>query len=97
MCARGKTVTSMQSAPLTGDNHGKDVRMDPTEIHAKAAIAAALIASHAVEIPRIPSSGLDWTKDASSIRLRELTDFVYRTIVDNPSGEGGQPAQSVRQ
>jgi hypothetical protein len=57
--------------------------MDPTEIHAKAAIAAALIASHAVEIPRIPATGLDWTKDAPSVRLRTLTDYVYRTIVDN--------------
>ncbi len=56
--------------------------MDSIEIHAKAVIAAALIASHAVEIPRIPSSGLDWTKDTASVRLRELTDFVYRTIVD---------------
>ncbi len=57
--------------------------MDPTEIHAKAVIAAALIASHAVEIPRIPSSGLDWTKDVASVRLRDLTDFVYRTIAGN--------------
>ncbi len=60
--------------------------MDPTEIHAKATIAAALIASHAVEIPRIPSSGSDWTKDGASVRLRDLTDFVYRTIVaDHPA------------
>ena len=56
--------------------------MDPTEIQAKAAIAAALIASHAVEIPRIPTTGPDWTKDVASVRLRDLTDFVYRTIVD---------------
>ena len=56
--------------------------MNPTEISAKAAIAAALIASHAVEIPRIPTTGLDWTKDVASVRLRDLTDFVYRTIVD---------------
>jgi hypothetical protein len=56
--------------------------MDPSEIQAKATIAAALIASHAVEIPRIPTSGLDWTKDSASVRLRDLTDFVYRTIID---------------
>ncbi|PYR33785.1 MAG: hypothetical protein DMF90_19635 [Acidobacteria bacterium] len=55
--------------------------MDPTEIHAKAAIAAALISSHSVEVPRIPTTGLDWTKDVAAVRLRELTDFVYRTIV----------------
>lgn len=60
--------------------------MDPTEIHAKATIAAALIASHAVEIPRIPTSGSDWTKDATSVRLRELTDFVYQTIVGHHQG-----------
>ena len=56
--------------------------MDSSEIHAKAIIAAALIASHAVEIPRIPTSGLDWTKDSASVRLRDLTDFVYRAIID---------------
>jgi hypothetical protein len=60
--------------------------MDPTEIHAKAAIAAALIASHAVEIPRIPTTGPDWTKDVAAVRLRNLTDFVYQTIVGNPEG-----------
>jgi len=54
--------------------------MDPTELYAKATIAAALIASHAVEVPRIPTTGLDWTKDGASVRLRDLTDFVYRTI-----------------
>lgn len=54
--------------------------MNPTEIQAKATIAAALIGSHAVEIPRIPSSGSDFTKDPASIRLRNLTDFVYQTI-----------------
>ena len=57
--------------------------MDPSEIHAKATIAAALIASHAVEIPRIPSSGSDWTKDSASVRLHDLTNFVYQTIVGN--------------
>jgi hypothetical protein len=64
--------------------------MDPSEILAKATIAAALIASHSVEIPRIPTSGLDWTKDSASIRLRALTDFVYRTIIDTdqPDREG---------
>jgi hypothetical protein len=55
--------------------------MDPVEIHAKATIAAALIAAHAVEVPRIPLTGSDWTKDPSSRRLRELTDLVYQTIV----------------
>jgi hypothetical protein len=57
--------------------------MDLMEVQAKAIIAGALIASHAVEIPRIPSSGPDWTKDVASVRLRELTDFVYRSIVGN--------------
>ena len=64
--------------------------MDPTEIQAKAIIAAALIASHAVETPRIPSSGLDWTKDAASIRLRDLTNFVYQTLVSAHDLEGNR-------
>lgn len=53
--------------------------MEMTEIHAKAIIAAALIASHAVEVPRIPSSA-DY--DGAAVRLRELTDHVYRAITD---------------
>jgi hypothetical protein len=39
-------------------------------------IAAALITSHAVEVPTIPTSG-DWSQEAAALRLRELTDYVY--------------------
>ena len=53
--------------------------MDPTEIQARATIAAALIMTHAVEIPTIPESG-DWSKDAAALRLRDLTDYVYQVI-----------------
>jgi hypothetical protein len=53
--------------------------MDNFEIQAKAVIAAALIASHAVEIPRIPTSGEK--SDIAAIRLRDLTDYVYQAIV----------------
>lgn len=53
--------------------------MDPNEIQARATIAAALITSHAVEIPTIPRDG-DWSHDASALRLRNLTDYVYQMI-----------------
>ena len=53
--------------------------MNPSEIQAKAIIAAALIESRAVEIPTIPTSG-DWSKDTAAIRLRDLTDYVYQMI-----------------
>jgi hypothetical protein len=53
--------------------------MDTTEIFAKATIAAALIASHAVEIPSIPRAGVG-APDSAALRLRELTDYVYQTI-----------------
>jgi hypothetical protein len=53
--------------------------MDSNEIHARAMIAAALITSHAVEIPRIPTSG-DASPDAAAFRLRDLTEYVYRII-----------------
>ena len=50
--------------------------MEPHEIQARAIIAAALITSHAVEVPTIPPSG-DWSQEAAALRLRELTDYVY--------------------
>jgi hypothetical protein len=53
--------------------------MDAHEIQAKAIIAAALIASRAVEAPTIPTSG-DWSKDTAALRLRDLTDYVYQMI-----------------
>jgi hypothetical protein len=56
--------------------------MDATELHAKAVIAAALIASHAVEIPNRPRAAGHWTTDASAVRLRELTEYVYHTLTD---------------
>ena len=54
--------------------------MDTGEIQAKAAIAAALTVSHAVEIPAIPGRG-EWSHDEASTRLRDLTDYVYQMIV----------------
>lgn len=53
--------------------------MDPSEIQAKATIAAALIVSRAVEAPTIPTSG-DWSQDTAALRLRDLTDYVYQMI-----------------
>lgn len=53
--------------------------MDAIEIQAKAAIAAALITSHAVDIPSIPARG-QWAQDAAGVRLRDLTDYVYQMI-----------------
>jgi hypothetical protein len=53
--------------------------MEPTEIQARATIAAALIVTRAVEVPTIPTSG-DWSQDAAALRLRDLTDYVYQMI-----------------
>jgi hypothetical protein len=53
--------------------------MEPSEIQAKATIAAALIVTRAVEVPSIPTSG-DWSKDTAALRLRDLTDYVYQMI-----------------
>jgi hypothetical protein len=54
--------------------------MDSTEITAKATIAAALILSHAVETPTIPTSG-DWGQDTAALRLRDLTDYIYQVLI----------------
>ena len=53
--------------------------MEPTEIQARATIAAALIVRGAVEVPTIPESG-DWSQDTAAVRLRDLTNYVFQMI-----------------
>jgi hypothetical protein len=53
--------------------------MEPTEIQARATIAAALIVTRAVEVPTMPTSG-GWSQDTAALRLRNLTDYVYQVI-----------------
>ena len=58
--------------------------MDPMERQARAIIAAALIVRGAVEVPAIPT-GTQRVPDAGGMRLRELTDYVYRLLTtDQP-------------
>jgi len=58
--------------------------MDPLEGHAKAIIAAALIVRGAVEVPAIPTS-TSRVPDAGGMRLRELTDYLYRLLTTDES------------
>lgn len=53
--------------------------MEPSEVQARAIIAAALITTRAVEVPTIPTSG-HWSSDTAALRLRDLTDYVYQMI-----------------
>lgn len=53
--------------------------MEPIEAQARAVIAAALIVRGAVEVPTIPTDE-DHLPDSAGLRLRELTDYVYRLI-----------------
>jgi hypothetical protein len=53
--------------------------MDSLEAQAKAIIGAALIVRGAVEVPSVPSEG-QRVPDAAGMRLRELTDYVYRLL-----------------
>lgn len=58
--------------------------MDPVEGQAKAIIAAALIVRGAVEVPAMPSDD-QHMPDAAGMRLRELTDYLYRLLTtDEP-------------
>jgi hypothetical protein len=60
----------------------REVIMDPVEAQGKVAIAAALIVRGAVEVPAIPAGN---QLDAAGLRLRELTDYVYRLLtIDDP-------------
>jgi hypothetical protein len=54
--------------------------MDTSEIHAKATIAAALITSHAVEIPTMPAGRP--APDPAVNRLRELTNYIYEALFE---------------
>ena len=60
--------------------------MDPLEAQAKAVIAAALIVRGAVEVPAIPT-GRERVPDDAGVRLRELTDYVYRLLTVEHSAE----------
>ena len=62
--------------------------MDPLEAQARATIAAALIVSGAVEIPTLPSAG-QRVADAAGVRLRELTEYVYRLLTNDEPSEPG--------
>jgi hypothetical protein len=53
--------------------------MDPLEAQARAIIAAALIVRGAVEVPAMPS-GDQRMPDSAGVRLRDLTDYVYRLL-----------------
>jgi len=57
--------------------------MDPREANARAVIAAALIMRGAVEVPSMPRSS-EQLPDAAGVRLRELTDYVYRLLTIEP-------------
>ena len=62
--------------------------MDPSEAQARAIIAAALIVRGAVEVPAIPS-GSQRLPDDAGVRLRELTDYVYRLLTIDHRAEPG--------
>jgi hypothetical protein len=58
--------------------------MDSWEAQARAIIAAALIVRGAVEVPSMPADD-DRVPDSAGLRLRELTEYVYRLITtDEP-------------
>jgi hypothetical protein len=58
--------------------------MDPQEAQGKAIIAAALIVRGAVEVPAMPTDS-QRVPDTAGVRLRELTDYVYRLLtIDEP-------------
>jgi hypothetical protein len=62
--------------------------MDPLEGQTKAIIAAALIVRGAVEVPTIPT-GTKRVPDAAGMRLRELTDYLYRLLTTEEPHDAG--------
>ena len=59
--------------------------MDSSEALAKSVIAAALIARGVVAVPTVPQHGEPMDHDAG-LRLRQLTDYVYRMITIREPG-----------
>jgi hypothetical protein len=74
----------VDAAEVLGCEAQGEAMMDPLEGQAKAIIAAALIVRGAVEVPAMPTS-TQRVPDAGGMRLRELTDYVYRLLTtDQP-------------
>jgi len=69
--------------------------MDPFEAHTRAIIAAALITRGAVEVPSIPSGGRR-VPDSAGVRLRELTDYVYRLLTTDEPHEPEQGSAAAK-
>jgi hypothetical protein len=68
--------------------------MDPLEAQARAIIAAALIIRGAVEVPLVPNGG-QRLPDAAGMRLRDLTDYLYRLLTIDEPPEPGETTVSV--
>jgi hypothetical protein len=60
--------------------------MDASEAQARATIAAALIVREAVEVPSLPRAD-QRLPDAAGMRLRELTEYVYRLVTTDDARE----------
>jgi hypothetical protein len=82
---RRRTETSPLRAPRAV---GTRSIMDPLEAQARSIIAAALIVRGAVEVPSKPS-GSERMPDAAGVRLRELTDYLYRLLTTDEPHERG--------
>jgi hypothetical protein len=62
--------------------------MEPVEAQSRAILAAALIVRGAVEVPAMPSSRHQ-LPDAAGLRLRALTDYLYRLLTTDEPGDAG--------
>jgi hypothetical protein len=61
--------------------------VDRMEAQARSIIAAALITRGAVEVPALPSRG-ERIPDVAGLRLRELTDYLYRLLTADDPHDG---------
>ncbi len=84
LCVLGQSGVDDQRCEC--EHRDREHLMDASEALARATIAAALIARGAVEVPAMPSRG-ERLPDAAGVRLRELTDYVYRLITTSDPPE----------
>jgi hypothetical protein len=82
--ARSTTsASSWDDTRGVGEGESEDI-MDRIEAQSRAIIASALIVRGAIDVPSTPTDGAQLSQ-AEGLRLRALTDHLYRLLTTAPT------------